>query len=775
VDIVYNIEALDNSFFWFVGGGMRIGIGSPSLLRRAIPVLCGLVLQSALTSLAFAQDDETILQGHPIGAVSTQGNLIVMELDDAALGKANLFDLAGHTLHFTPDSSRYRVDKQTLQWDSDFGSELKGADAALHQFAFPFSGQRWNSLRVGRTGSIRFGEPEPTRNAVSGPPTDGGVSIGRFDPLDEAAGALLDSAPAICVFFKPRTSGPHYVKELPDRVVVTWDLTEPYGNIQDFTWFKTVNRFQAVLHRDGSIDMSYKELAAKDAIVGLYPALNGTEKPLARLITEPHPAVPEHLDLRALKLAVVDGILLRVTFETRGLALAENDSAIDGLIYRVLFDTHPPSAANAPSPNSGVSWIIRGFARRGRSPRYVAFGPGVFRRVKTAGNAIVVQGTLPPELRGVEQCSVSAEVAAPGNREPVARLSPQVVRLTGIHDAEVHFSSLTHKDGPFPVLYEAFHYLSLPRPQDLSCSVIKALGDKFDFLAYYSDFRIDNQEAGTPSDGPKGGNVLGTGENQHDLDAYCTQGRFQWEYVQPVYVGSNQMQERPPDGAPVGGDHDITSYIHQLQESSPDHRIRPYNYAMSQIGHEMGHRWAAFVSAKVNGETIQLGPVHWDRGLQARVAFPYQRPIEASAMGGGVWQDNFDGTFTQLDDDYYVPATGYSYLDLYLMGLISPAEVPDFFILKNLVPAGKDPNSHPVFKADRTKLTINDVIAAEGPRVPDVDHSQREFNTGIVLVVEHGHAPSHDLIDRADAIRQQWIQYWDTTTGQRASMTTNPH
>ena len=143
-------------------------------------------------------------------------------------------------------------------------------------------------------------------------------------------------------------------------------------------------------------------------------------------------------------------------------------------------------------------------------------------------------------------------------------------------------------------------------------------------------------------------------------------------------------------------------------------------------------------------------------------------------MGGSVWQDNFDGTFTQLDDDYYVPATGYSYLDLYLMGLISPAEVPDFFILKNLIPAGKDGNGHSIFKAERTKLTINDVIAAEGPRTPDVDHSQREFNTGIVLVVEHGHTPSHDLIDRADAIRQQWIQYWDTTTGHRASMTTNP-
>ncbi len=82
-------------------------------------------------------------------------------------------------------------------------------------------------------------------------------------------------------------------------------------------------------------------------------------------------------------------------------------------------------------------------------------------------------------------------------------------------------------------------------------------------------------------------------------------------------------------------------------------------------------------------------------------------------MGGGVWQDNFDGTYTQLDDDYYVPATGYSYLDLYLMGLISAAEVPDFFILRNLVPSGNDANGHPIFKADRTKVTIQDVIASE--------------------------------------------------------------
>ena len=90
------------------------------------------------------------------------------------------------------------------------------------------------------------------------------------------------------------------------------------------------------------------------------------------------------------------------------------------------------------------------------------------------------------------------------------------------------------------------------------------------------------------------------------------------------------------------------------------------------------------------------------------------------------------------------------------------------------VAVGKDGNGHSIFKADRTKVTIQDVIAVEGPRLPDVDHSQKKFNTGIVVVVEHGQKPSHDLIKRANAIRQQWIDYWETTTGHRASMTATP-
>jgi hypothetical protein len=95
--------------------------------RSAVLVLFGLLL---IVSLSYALQDQE--PGHSIGKVSTRGDLIVMELDDRALGTANLFDLTGHTLRFTPEGSRYRVESGPLVWDSDYGPELTGAEANLH-------------------------------------------------------------------------------------------------------------------------------------------------------------------------------------------------------------------------------------------------------------------------------------------------------------------------------------------------------------------------------------------------------------------------------------------------------------------------------------------------------------------------------------------------------------------------------------------------------------------------------------------------------------------
>jgi len=735
--------------------------------------------------------------GKSIGTIATQGNLIVMTLNEGVLGKANLFDLAHHTLRFTPDGSRYRVENLPLQWDADFGPAMTGSRATLSNFAFPFSGQTWTSFSVGVTGSMTLGEPASgagrgnARSAGDIGPRGGGLSVDRFAELQQAGPALINTVPAISVFFKPRMSGTRYMKELADRAVITWTLTEPVGGIQDMTWKPTVNRFQAVLRKDGTIDLSYDEVHAEDAIVGIYPmVVEGAEKEIATIAAEENAGIGPHLDIKSVKLAGVDGLFLKATIETRGPVLPESDPEMAGVTYRICIDKRKPVGGCTQSVSANTVWTIqggRGGSGRGRggASRYFASGTGVLPAVTVDGNTISVQGTLPAGYKTGDRVFVSAASQAPASPSSGAstavadQTSPQTVTLDGVNSPAVDLSSVKKTDGPFSAVYETFHYMKPPRAVDLTCTVIKALGDKFDMLAYYSDFRIDNPEAGTSSSGPLGGGpaggaVTGIGANQRNLASYCSQGRFQWQFIQPVYVGANQMLEYPPDGITETNVHNVVAYSHQLAERTSNGKIPPYDYGISQIGHEMGHRWSAFVSAKVGGETIQLGPTHWARGLHAPVAFPYQRPVEASAMGGGVWQDNFDGTYTQLDDDYYVPATGWSYLDLYLMGFIAAREVPDFFILRNLVPAGRDSSGHPIFKADRTKVTIQDVIAVEGPRLPDVDHSQKNFNTGMVVVVEHGKTPSKELIEKTNGIRLRWMDYWTTTTGHRSTMTANP-
>jgi len=725
--------------------------------RLGVFLVCGPLL---LGQTGFAQDLQEA--GKSIGTVTTQENLIVMTLDDNVLGGVNLFDLAHRTLRFTPDGPGYRIANLPVEWDSDSGPEMWTAQITLHNFQFPFSAKNWDTFSVGVSGSIRFDAAADGRGGMAG-----GVSIGRFDRLQYAARNLIDTVPAICVFFKPRLNGKRYVKELADRVVITWSLSEPAGNIQDFTWTPTVNRFQAVLRKDGSVDLSYDKVAARDAIVGLYPLLDDRpQQGLAALRGEEHPDVPAHLDLKSVKLTVAGGVLLKATLETRGPVLPGGGTDLVGVTYRIVFG------------NPDAAWTVRGVSpsdEAGPRSRYMAAGPGVSQRVKIDGNTIVVQGVLPPGLKSAAKISLYAETEGPERPGvPAVRISAESITLAGVRNPEIHFSTVKPEDGSYAIAFESFHYLTTPKMRDLAPTVIKSLGDKFDFLTYYSDFRIDNQEAGTPSDGPRGGKVTGIGELESGLNTYCTAGRFQWEYIQPVYVGSIQAQEQPPSGLPEGNTHDIAAYARQLGERSTDGKMLPYNYAMSQVAHEMGHRWSAFVSAKLGNETIPLGDgAHWVLGLHAPVVFPYRRPTEASAMGGAVWQDNFDGTFTQLDDNYYVPAAGWSYLDLYLMGLISAEEVPDFFILRNLLPAGRDPEGHPIYKANGTKITIRDVIAAEGPRSPDVYHSQRAFNTGMVVIVEPGKKPSKELIERANGIRRQWIDYWWRTTGGRSTMTTN--
>jgi len=115
-------------------------------------------------TLAAAQNQQPA--GKPIGSVSTHGDIIVLTLDEGALGRANLFDLEKHTLRFTPVSGGYRVENAAFTWDPAFGDELPVSQPGTREF---FLTERY-CLYAESDGDIYrariFHQPWPLRQAT---------------------------------------------------------------------------------------------------------------------------------------------------------------------------------------------------------------------------------------------------------------------------------------------------------------------------------------------------------------------------------------------------------------------------------------------------------------------------------------------------------------------------------------------------------------------------------------------------------------------------------
>ena len=102
--------------------------------------------------------------GRKIGNVTTQGNLVLLELDEGVIGNHNLFDLDKRTIRFTPalstagsEGEGFRVENLPLEWNAATGSPLSGDTVRLTKFTFPISGKTWDTLQVQNTGIIGFG------------------------------------------------------------------------------------------------------------------------------------------------------------------------------------------------------------------------------------------------------------------------------------------------------------------------------------------------------------------------------------------------------------------------------------------------------------------------------------------------------------------------------------------------------------------------------------------------------------------------------------------
>jgi hypothetical protein len=181
------------------------------------------------------------------------------------------------------------------------------------------------------------------------------------------------------------------------------------------------------------------------------------------------------------------------------------------------------------------------------------------------------------------------------------------------------------------------------------------------------------------------------------------------------------------------------------------------------FGQEFQHRWGAFVNLPDDGMTDALlgrDTAHWS----------YWLDTPNSPMEGNAWIDNGDGTYTT---DPGATST-FSDLDLYLAGLISPEEVaPSTLLLvsdEEAARVGKEPATTPEYFGARRDVTVTatpytvtveDIIAAEGPRVPGSDESPKVHNMAILVLVLDGDELTDKKLEDIDEIRLQWEAGWE--------------
>jgi hypothetical protein len=128
-------------------------------------------------------------------------------------------------------------------------------------------------------------------------------------------------------------------------------------------------------------------------------------------------------------------------------------------------------------------------------------------------------------------------------------------------------------------------------------------------------------------------------------------------------------------------------------------------------------------------------------------------------------------------------ARGFGPLDQYAMGLRLPTEVPPFFYVDqadNFRPnrgfkSSSAPEAGIGFTGRRRDVTIDEVVAAMGPRVPDATRAPRLLRQAFVLVADGAAPATPERIAALARIRARFGPYYrDATDGRGSADSTLP-
>ena len=208
----------------------------------------------------------------------------------------------------------------------------------------------------------------------------------------------------------------------------------------------------------------------------------------------------------------------------------------------------------------------------------------------------------------------------------------------------------------------------------------------------------------------------------------------------------------------------------KVWEDDPlENTFGPATSTLSVLAHEFGHTWIAYIDPFV---LLTQDHAHWNFFLHT----------SGSVMGGNDIQDNGDGTFTTL-----APKDLYSPLDLYLMGLLKPEEVPPTFLVtephdldmpppydQQIISADDLQRLYSVgdvsFRGEKREIRIEDIIAINGERIPAAKSSPKDFRVAFILLAMGDKDPTPEEINKVEAVRRFWPPFFHRAANNLATM-----
>jgi hypothetical protein len=726
--------------------------------RPRVLIVAGLCLATTLTAPIATEGQDPASIALPSVGTEQIGTLAVGSLLTRA---ASFFDLAGTSLRFTPDGDGYRLAVLPPGFREDLGPELGDADipdgplsGRLRDqpmarswtvdlpFDLPFAGSLWSSVWVNSTGTLSFGRPDAETSGERGGWADGTVrAAGAAIDVRSVVGEELVIAPLWSIYGSLPHENAIHVRTSADEIVVTWNTVrrkipnagyDPLGP----------NIFQVVATSSGEITFHYRQTPEKDGVVGIFPGGFDDIQILDRT-RDPNGDAGREVDILSAEVSEAGTVL---TFSlTLAAPVPDRLDDDDSASYRfTLLTGGADCTLGLRVDANGRSASTNCAGAPPRSAGYQVSG----RRVDLLVSKVALDDPSDVTWRaevtrsGSDEEAVSDEIgSAVGRRVEPGFPAPGGYDL-GTEIAEAVTGNL----------FEVFNYPAISKSHArVSARIHDVHAAEDDMISVYTDFRIDDLYNHGPSTGTVNDPVEGIGRGGSGRDsAPFASSRLQVMHS-PVYLGPRFSEHVADD----------------------DYEYGSYAFAVGWISHELLHRWSAFALIRrqdLDDPTALVDEscgCHWGGGLHnpslSSVGAIYSRGgyTETSPMGGNVWVENEDGTFSR-EPKTYMPPSGASALDLYVMGLMPPEEVPETFVLVDQERVGDNR-----IEARKVPVRIQDIIAGSGVRNPPAHDAQREFRLGVYLLHEDGREPDSAFLRQSADIAAEMARYFRAATGGR--------